>query len=178
MMQEIDAGIYTISAFLDGNQTAAHIASAEKIGFDAASIRTSEGPKMMSSIRNNDRVELESSEIASALWERLRNFSLPHIDGLRADGVSRMIRYYRYVPGQRFKMHKDGRLQEDGKESRLSFLVYLNDDFEGGETRFRSCTIRPESGLALLFVHETWHEGVALQRGCKYVLRSDVLYCR
>lgn len=34
----------------------------------------------------------------------------------------------------------------------------------------------PRAGSALLFIHDTWHEGAAVTAGTKYVLRSDVLY--
>ena len=77
---------------------------------------------------------------------------------------------------KRFKMHKDGPWHENGMSSRLTFLVYLSDDFTGGDTDFREFRISPQKGDALLFIHDTWHEGCAVQEGVKYVLRSDVLY--
>jgi hypothetical protein len=86
------------------------------------------------------------------------------------------IRRARFPPGQRFKMHKDGPWHEDGLTSRLTLLVYLNDDFTGGDTDFREFRVKPEPGAALLFIHDTWHEGAAVESGTKYVLRSDVLY--
>lgn len=55
-------------------------------------------------------------------------------------------------------------------------MVYLNDDFEGGDTHFEHLAIRPQTGMALIFVHELRHEGSAVVRGRKYVLRSDVMY--
>jgi hypothetical protein len=48
--------------------------------------------------------------------------------------------------------------------------------FEGGDTDFRDFRVVPRTGSALLFIHDTWHEGAAVSRGVKYVLRSDVLY--
>lgn len=63
-----------------------------------------------------------------------------------------------------------------GRVSRLTLLVYLNDGFEGGATDFRDFAVTPRTGDALLFVHDTWHEGQAVTRGHKYVLRSDVMY--
>ena len=36
--------------------------------------------------------------------------------------------------------------------------------------------VAPRTGQALLFRHALWHEGTPVLRGCKYVLRSDVLY--
>jgi hypothetical protein len=55
-------------------------------------------------------------------------------------------------------------------------MVYLNDDFEGGETRFQRVTIRPMVGMALCFVHHLVHEGAEVLCGRKYVMRTDVMY--
>ena len=73
-------------------------------------------------------------------------------------------------------MHKDGPWTEDGLTSQLTLLIYLNDGFVGGDTDFRDFRVVPKQGDALLFVHDTWHEGAAVESGVKYVLRSDVLY--
>lgn len=88
----------------------------------------------------------------------------------------RRLRFYKYRPCQRFKMHKDGAWQETGLRSELTLLVYLNDGFEGGATRFKDREVLPATGAALLFLHDTWHEGAMVEVGTKYVLRSDVLY--
>jgi hypothetical protein len=55
-------------------------------------------------------------------------------------------------------------------------MMYLNDNFEGGETTFRELKIRPRQGMALLFLHNLYHEGTQVTRGVKYVLRTDVMY--
>ena len=62
-------------------------------------------------------------------------------------------------------------------------MVYLNDDFEGGATNFYYLagvpylSVRPVCGQALVFVHWKLHEGAPVERGRKYVLRTDVM-CR
>ena len=64
----------------------------------------------------------------------------------------------------------------------MTFMVYLNDDFTGGETKFYLDTgaprlsVRPERGAALVFVHRQLHEGAPVVEGRKYVLRTDVMY--
>ena len=57
-------------------------------------------------------------------------------------------------------------------------LVYLNDDFEGGQTRFyeHDTLVRPTQGMALFFVHNQLHEGCEVVSGRKYVLRTDVMF--
>ena len=57
-------------------------------------------------------------------------------------------------------------------------MIYLNEDFEGGETAFEHTVVRPRLGSALLFFHAILHEGREVTRGQKYVLRSDVMYAR
>jgi hypothetical protein len=60
----------------------------------------------------------------------------------------------------------------------LTFLIYLNEGCEGGETRLPGASVSPRTGLGLLFQHLLLHEGAALQAGVKYVLRSDVMFRR
>ena len=58
-------------------------------------------------------------------------------------------------------------------------LVYFNDDFEGGETRFQEQleqTVVPRRGLTVIFQHKIRHEGCPVLRGTKYAMRSDVIY--
>ena len=75
------------------------------------------------------------------------------------------------------------------EESELTFMIYLNDGMAGGETRFFAgieqafrqppepfLAVRPERGMALIFLHSIWHEGAVVQTGRKYVLRTDVMY--
>jgi len=75
--------------------------------------------------------------------------------------------------------------------SRLTFLVYLNDDFEGGHTTFlipakekngvlNAFPVKPLRGSILVFPHGSCsaplHEGSPVVRGCKYVIRTEVEY--
>lgn len=152
------------------------IALSESCGFNAASVRTSEGQKAMPNVRNNERTIFEAPAWINFLWTRLASASLPAIQGESPIGLPKELRFYKYTPGQRFKMHKDGTWTEGGFTSRLTFLIYLNDGFVGGETDFRDFKISPKTGGALLFLHDTWHEGAAVNSGVKYVLRSDVMY--
>lgn len=58
-------------------------------------------------------------------------------------------------------------------------LVYFNDDFDGGETRFLEHlddVVVPRAGLVAIFQHKLRHEGCAVRTGTKYAMRSDVIY--
>ena len=94
-------------------------------------------------------------------------------------GVNERFRFYRYQPGQRFALHQDGTFARSPDErSLLTFLIYLNQDFTGGETAFpeQGQCIRPQTGMALLFQHLLLHEGCPVRSGVKYALRSDIMY--
>ena len=165
-----------VRQFLSRKECQDLIQLAERSGFVAAQVRTTAGQKPMPQVRNNQRTTLASPQWVARLWDLLGAMPLPLIEGQRAVGLPRELRFYKYEPGERFKMHKDGPWHEDGLSSKLTALVYLNDGYEGGETNFRDATVVPETGMLLLFEHPNWHEGAALTSGVKYVLRSDVMY--
>lgn len=58
----------------------------------------------------------------------------------------------RYAPGQEFRLHMDA-IAGAGNQRIATMLLYLNDDFTGGETVFPDLglTVRPKRGDALLF---------------------------
>ena len=184
----IDPDVFTVAGVFTAEECSALIERAESIGFDAASVRTPSGAKMMTKIRNNDRVNLDDPELADLMWSRVASL-LPTLDDQQPVSVDNRLRFYRYEPGQEFKRHKDGAVtNDDGCTSKLSYLIYLNGNFDGGATTFRDYVgkgesrqilehiVTPVTGTALLFRHERWHEGSALTSGRKYVLRSDVFY--
>ena len=157
-------------------------------GFEPASVRVKSGYQMRTDIRSNERVTITNPHIADEMWRRIQPY-VPAHDGTHAKGVDPTLRFYKYSGDQHFKRHKDGAVTNaDGDTSKYSYLLYLNDDFDGGDTRFtfvrhvdgkrqsETLTVRPETGMALLFIHDQWHEGVPVTRGVKYVLRTDVFY--
>jgi hypothetical protein len=52
----------------------------------------------------------------------------------------------------------------------------LNDDYEGGETKFNMTSVKGRKGMALVFLHSLPHEGAEVKSGIKYVLRTDIMY--
>ncbi|MFM9925632.1 2OG-Fe(II) oxygenase [Variovorax sp. H27-G14] len=167
---------FSIEGFLAPGECAQLVSLAEREGFASAGVRTADGPKAMPTIRNNERAMLLSPVWVELLWQRLAHAALPEVGGQVPKGLPKDLRFYKYAPGQRFKMHKDGPWHEGGLTSQLTLLVYLNGGFTGGDTDFRDFRVTPSAGSALLFLHDTWHEGAAVEAGTKYVLRSDVLY--
>jgi prolyl 4-hydroxylase len=169
--------IFTVSDFLDPSECEDYVRFSESKGYGDAPVSTSFGQVLMKDIRNNARVMVDDASLAGRIWERAALYVPSTISGHRAIGVNERFRFYRYDLGQTFKWHHDGYFErENGERSRLTLMIYLNDDFEGGHTRFEDAIIRPERGTALFFVHHLLHEGAIVTRGQKYVLRTDVMY--
>ncbi len=173
----VSTGIFTISDYLSLEECAELIRVSEQKAFEAAPIITPSGSKVESNTRNNDRLVFDDYALASKLWERSKPH-IPHAFGRRtAIGLNERFRLYRYTPGQKFSWHADVPFQrQNGEISLLTFMVYLNDGYEGGATRFESTKVTGKPGMALVFQHGLVHEGSEVTHGVKYVLRSDVMF--
>lgn len=89
------------------------------------------------------------------------------------------LQVLRYRPGGEYKPHMDA-LPAEPNQRVLTVLVYLNDDYEGGETCFvrSGLSFRGKAGDALLFRNAgedgrpdpmSLHAGLPVTRGVKYL---------
>jgi prolyl 4-hydroxylase len=89
------------------------------------------------------------------------------------------LQVLRYRPGGEYKPHMDA-LPAEPNQRILTVLVYLSDDYQGGETRFvrTGLTFRGKAGDALLFRNAgsdgradplSLHAGLPVTRGVKYL---------
>ena len=177
--------IFVIPNFLSTAECDQHIAVSEGVGFEEAPITTAVGFVMRKDIRDNLRVMHDDFELAAKLYARLEPFMPAKRLVWQVCGLNERFRFYRYDVGQKFAPHYDGCFRRSNvEESLFTFMLYLNDDFEGGETNFYledgrlRLSVRPEKGKALVFWHSQLHEGAAVRAGRKYVLRTDVMYRR
>ena len=90
----------------------------------------------------------------------------PHLVVRRDEGVVVL----RYSGGEQYKEHIDG---GPGSPRTLSGLIYLNNDFVGGNLEFprQKLTIRPEPGLLILFpsCFAYPHTAKPVKKGCRFV---------
>lgn len=155
-----------------------------------------------------DRVKAMGDDLADVLFKR----ALPHLsdiqvrDSERPRGVptdamhgcwkpstlNPCFRVCRYDIGGFFLPHHDGDFVKDSRNRSLkTFMVYLNDEFDGGPTNFYDesqphyakadpekviLSYQPERGSCLVFNHDITHDGGELRAGQKYILRTEVLY--
>ena len=135
-------------------------------------------------------------KFATDLWKRLapyvpQTIKIPIsiysdlIENWSPIGLNERFRFYRYSGNQKFAPHYDGTYQRSQDEaSQVTFMVYLNQEFTGGETKFYlnhpygEIAIKPQAGMALCFLHNLRHEGTTVKEGTKYVLRTDIMYRR
>ena len=170
--------IFTIDHFLTDKECDELILKSEQIGYEEAKVDLGGTQAMMKMIRDNERVMFVDHVLAYQLWQKLRAFIRPVIGNSQAIGLNEMFRFYKYSPGQRFKMHRDGSyVRSETEFSYYTFMIYLNDDYDGGQTKFQSGEfVNPKKGTALIFEHSLKHEGARLTMGQKYVLRTDIMY--
>ncbi|KAB8556590.1 hypothetical protein FH972_025627 [Carpinus fangiana] len=141
------------------------------------------------------------------LWRRVKEHVPERVEGKKVRGLNRRFRVYRYVPGAEYRCHIDGAWPpsgiepttdkyiydsspRDAKQSSLfTFLIYLNDEFEAGETTFfipsvregtmNAYPVRPVMGAVAMFPHgETrgalLHEGTGVRRGANPILAHSL----
>jgi predicted 2-oxoglutarate/Fe(II)-dependent dioxygenase YbiX len=178
-------GAFVVPDVLTPEECASYIALSEKIGYEPATITTSQGAELRPDVRNNDRVIYDDEDLAETLWNVVKDYFPATVKNRTVRGLNERFRFYRYDPGQHFDWHMDGYFERDnGERSLYTVLFFLNDSFDGGETRFRvrdengpkTVGVKPVTGHVLIFLHELLHEGAAVTAGRKYILRTDVMY--
>jgi hypothetical protein len=162
--------------------------------------------------------------LSSKIWNSIKKFAPPDVTHLSASGyvsnanvakewkpvmVNDRIRIYKYEVGEVFPEHIDYKMcrkvYRDGKQYQqmtfMTLLIYLNDNFEGGQTGFwtqhdeigkkehcrflrgsenkpHQVVVTPVTGMVLINDQNLLHEGMAPTKGTKYVLRTDIVYER
>lgn len=176
-VRQIATGIFTISDVLSKEECGGFIEKSEMEGYEIATVETESGTKFITEVRNNQRVLHRNDELAVKLWEKVSSFVPPKIGNSVAIGLNELFRFYKYENGQKFKKHIDESFIRNNEEaSYYTFMIYLNEGYEGGETAFDEVIVKGETGMALVFLHSLAHEGTEVLKGEKYVLRTDVMY--
>jgi prolyl 4-hydroxylase len=181
--EQLDMGkplIFEIQDILTETECAQWIARIRSTGTEPATINTTRGAKIDAQIRNNRRVIFDDPECANDLFDRVKNRVPQEIHGMILSGINERLRCYEYLPGHRFAPHSDGAfIRNEDEQSRYTYIIYLNHEFEGGETVFLvepEVRIKPRTGAGLFFQHPIIHEGAVVTSGTKYAVRTDLMY--
>ena len=167
-------------------------------GYTPATVGQSDGSQQIQrERRRTSRWMCDSPHASQVLYERLKPV-LQHQDlengprggWRRSCGLNARLRFLKYAPGDYFRQHQDERYEvpvgqpKEGDTSLMTLMLYLNEPTEGGETNFlcagggQGMSVKPTTGLALLFDHDHLHEGVTLVSGSKVCIRTDLMYTR
>jgi len=187
--EDLQGKAFAVHGLLCADEACSYTSAADASGFKDSDV----GREFTAEMRNNSRLIHFSEALASALWYRMKPL-LMHKDiylmqpmGFCAEGrwkpvgVNPCFRISRYQKGEQFAAHRDGMyVNEDGESSVYSLVLYLNDDFEGGELKFfgqaTPYVFKPRAGSAVLFPHDMLHEAAAVTAGTKYVARTEIMF--
>ena len=168
--------------------------------------------------RNNYRVVAVGKDTADAIYARIAPF-LPPTETIdesnkewyvnsaigmhgtwKIDSLNPCFRICKYDPDGHFSPHCDGDYVRDADYRSLkTFMIYINDDYQGGATNFLEshalffdestqrfkapaeairASLKASRGDALIFDHNILHEGATVASGVKYIMRCEVMYAR
>jgi hypothetical protein len=153
--------------FLDAAECQEIIAQAEAKGFEESKVIGENGDATNKHYRSSATQFWQDTHLVES---RLKIVE-PSLQNLKIEGWQLV----RYQQGDEFKPHHDS---GSGKTNRLfTVIVYLNEDFEGGETDFPLTeeTIIPETGKLVIWKNVTaggvnvksLHAGLAIDSGVK-----------
>lgn len=153
--------------------------------------------------RKMNHTMFEDKQLVNKIWTRIEKY-LPSKLLIKEDNINiygksfcslgewklidlnSMWRCGKYNQNGLFAAHRDGFYSPTlDNRSFYTFMIYLNEDFEGGTTKFllddlcgvtKEVEINIKRGMAIIFPHNYLHEGTIITDGQKYILRSDVMY--
>lgn len=196
---------FTVSQCLTPNECAALIELSESIGYEVALLNAGTAQILATETRKSDRAMLDDENVAQALWARIKHL-VPsrlerHGQTYAAVGLNERLRFLRYGRGGYFVRHMDGTYvrpkdhPKHGEMSMLTYLVYLNENFEGGALEMewqeamppqscfgkfsqatRNVVIQPTTGVVVVHDHQILHEAMILESGMRYCIRTDVMF--
>ena len=165
-------------------------------------------------VRHNMNLNwIVDEESEKAIWNKASGkFSAnnQHFMKRKPLGLNQRFRFYKYEQGDFFNFHHDGawpgsKIINDSpiadaygdRQSLFTFLLFLNDDYQGGETLFvvndtntaspkasssgEVVSVRTPKCAALCFPHGSHpehclHGSQVISQGVKYIIRTDVLF--
>ncbi len=120
-------------------------------------------------------------KLSTYFFNRFMQINKNHMDVICPNNIIMMAKYQ---VGEMFDIHTDTGLYYNKNmclKTRYTLLIYLNDDFNGGETIFFTDhfsvlkTIIPKRGACLIFDIDLWHKGNKIINGTKYWIGCELI---
>ena len=198
---------FTVPKCLTSKECLELIQFAEDNGFETALLNAGAAQIIATDIRKSKRCMVDDPHLAEALYSRIQHLipatlMKPRYNGqryngeavqYRAVGLNERLRFLRYQEGDYFTQHMDGSYSRPtthpnyGDVSLLTFLVYLNEEFTGGQLEMeffdiahnkqtKKTSIQPTPGIVVIHDHRIYHEAMLITSGTRYCIRTDVMY--
>ncbi|HTL83403.1 MAG TPA: 2OG-Fe(II) oxygenase [Bacteroidia bacterium] len=167
----MDSGIWMIDDLLNDAECDKIIGRIEERGFKVA--------RQYDKGRHNKEtfiVEKDVEEKLIAVFDKLKLVSPEKT--VEIEKVSHPLEFYKYDKGDYITCHTDApREIEKDLWSEYTLVLYLNDNYYGGETNFpvRHIKVTPRKGCGLIFDQRYDHEACEVGEGTKYILRTNCL---
>ena len=116
---------------------------------EKASVLGLDGAPRMDKVR--DAHSCSIPHIAEDLVVQAINRTIAAASGTQA-GWGEPLNILKYTPGQQYRPHHDGTGADNVSVRNLTALIWLNDDYEGGETDFPKIDIRVRGGVGDMLV--------------------------
>ncbi|KAJ7770285.1 hypothetical protein DFH07DRAFT_735466 [Mycena maculata] len=200
-------GAFIINDVFERAECKALIDAAEAVGM-LPDEPTAGSATQLASVLAHNFIWLADQDFHATMYSRVVALLPQMVHGGSVRGINARFRLYRYRPGALYRPHIDGAWPASALDettappsyvydsdpavySRLTFLIYLNDDFDGGCTTFflpsaehgvlEARPVKPRTGTVCVFPHgaargSLLHEGSGVTQGAKYVIRTEVLY--
>jgi hypothetical protein len=145
-------------------------------------IRDSEASKPLGKVVNTPssyyRIAFSNPGVLSTVSDAIKKY-IPLVgDGMVFDDE---LRYNKYFAGDFIGIHQDGFAMVGFKVNPHTINIYLNQDFDGGDTVFYSdrsggelLRVKPRTGSAVIFDCAIFHSGEKILRGTKSIIRANV----
>ena len=134
------------------------------------------------SFTNIENDKYVNNTLTQSFYKTLESYNIPVIHPLiRANNL---IMTGIYKIGDNVNIYTNSGLFRSnlhGIESRYMLLIYLNDDYNGGEIQFYTdtfkpiVTIKPKKGMALLFDIDLWLQDNPIINGYKYWIGCEII---
>lgn len=175
-MLSLDPPVARFPALLTPDECGYLIAAVDGILAPATVVDPATGRMISNPIRTSDGAVIGPTR--ENLVVRAINRRIAAISGTPLDN-GEPLSVLRYRPGQQYRLHSDA-LPGNANQRVATVLVYLNDDFSGGETDFPAIgvTVKPAIGDAVLFRNITGsgaadqrmvHAGLPVTKGVKWL---------
>jgi prolyl 4-hydroxylase len=185
---------FEIPRLLTAGECQSLIHAAEEQSLEASKVHDGAKGERLSEGRTSKQTWLQSDHPAVGPIVRKLMETAASVTGIRRADMMEHIQVARYLPNQKYDAHYDACVKR-GPECeqapiyrRATLLVYLTDDFKGGETEFPKVGIRvqPQLGKGVLFyntdpdtgieIDESFHAGLPVTQGVKWIANVWMLY--